>query len=135
MNGDTMLVGSAAGAAYVFVRSGNSWAQEAKLTASDGFTGDGYSNSVAVDGDIAIVGASYANGQSGAAYIHVRSGGQWTEEQKLLPLDPSIGDRCGSFVAIDGDRIAIASLRNDELGSDYGSVYVFRLQAGSWIQT
>ena len=50
------------GSAYVFVRSGTSWSQQAELTASDGAAFDNFGYSVALSGDTALVGAP-ARGQ------------------------------------------------------------------------
>ncbi len=65
ISGDTAIVGayldddagSASGSAYVFVRSGTTWSQQAKLTALDGAAFDLFGYSVAISGDTAIVGA------------------------------------------------------------------------------
>ncbi|MDP7239216.1 MAG: FG-GAP repeat protein, partial [Candidatus Latescibacteria bacterium] len=51
-------VGTSSGSAYIFVRSGTNWAQQTKLTASDGGVGDYFGISVSIDGDYAIVGAN-----------------------------------------------------------------------------
>ena len=45
------------GSAYVFVRSGTTWSEQQKLTASDARPGDSFGWSVAVSGDTAVVGA------------------------------------------------------------------------------
>ena len=69
VSGNTAIVGAAgnddagsgSGAAYVFVRSGNSWSEQAKLTASDAAPGDNFGFSVAVSGDTVVVGAALAD--------------------------------------------------------------------------
>ena len=43
------------GSAYVFVRSGASWAQQAKFTPSDGIVNDSFGCAVAIDGDTALI--------------------------------------------------------------------------------
>ena len=48
-----------AGAAYVFVRSGASWSQQAYLKASNTGSDDWFGNSVAVSGDTVVVGAHF----------------------------------------------------------------------------
>jgi hypothetical protein len=73
-----------AGAAYVFVRTGTTWSQQAYLKASNTAANDAFGQSVAVDGDTVVVGAlaedSNATGvdgnqadnslfASGAAYV------------------------------------------------------------------
>ncbi len=64
--------GSGSGSAYIFVRSGTDWTEQAKLTASDGAAGDRFGSSVSICGDRAIMGASWDDDQgdlSGSAYI------------------------------------------------------------------
>jgi hypothetical protein len=93
--GDTALIGAVVGdgamtntgAAYLFVRSGETWTEQAKLTASDGWSGDQFGISVSLWGDTALVGANGDDGQyskwAGAAYVFVRESGLWTEQAKL----------------------------------------------------
>ena len=90
ISGDTMVVaapadddnGTDSGSVYVFQRSGSSWSQQAKLTASDGAAGDLFGNSIAIDEDTMVVGARRDDDDgtdSGAAYVFVRSGGSWSQ--------------------------------------------------------
>eukprot|EP01047_Picozoa_sp_COSAG01_P108983 COSAG01_NODE_37878_length_497_cov_2.331658_1_plen_95_part_10 len=94
MAGDTAVIGahydddagSASGSAYAFVRTGTSWSQQAKLTASDAAAGDYFGVSVAVAGDTAVIGASDdddAGSDSGSAYAFVRTGTSWSQQAKL----------------------------------------------------
>jgi hypothetical protein len=78
IDGEYAVVGalgddSSRGSAYVFKRSGTSWIQEAKLTASDGAAGDRFGSSVSLSGGYTIIGAYYntnAGGTgAGAAYV------------------------------------------------------------------
>ena len=80
VSGDTVAVGSFvdddkginSGSAYVFTRIGMTWTQEAKLTASDGASGDQFGNSVSVSGDRAVVGAPLDDDPglpTGSAYV------------------------------------------------------------------
>ena len=63
--GDLVMVGAQAGfgtgegSAYLFVRSGTTWSEEARLTASDGSDTDLFGNSVAVSGVSVVVGAEF----------------------------------------------------------------------------
>ena len=86
---------------YFAVGASPAWgqcAEEQKLTASDAATNDGFGVSVAVSGDTALVGA-YANDDagtdSGSAYVYVRSGTVWTQQQKLTADDDAAGDQFG----------------------------------------
>ena len=98
IDGDFAIVGALwnsekatyAGAAYIFVRSGTTWTQQAKLLASDGAYDDRFGYSVAIDGDYAVVGSTLDDDKgtsSGSAYIFVRSGTSWSQQAKLTAND------------------------------------------------
>jgi LPXTG-site transpeptidase (sortase) family protein len=128
-----------AGAAYVFVRSGSSWFQEAKLVPRDPNTGDTFGVSVAIDGNTIVVGATGSDPDdltdAGAAYVFLREGINWTQKAKLVPLDPAAEDNFGSSVAIDGDTILVGADNKDLLiNFDAGAVYVFVHRGNSWDQ-
>jgi len=65
--------GTDSGSAYVFHRSGTTWTQQAKLTASDAVAFDNFGKSVSISGDYAVSGA-YGNddggSNSGSAYVY-----------------------------------------------------------------
>jgi hypothetical protein len=76
ISGSTAVIGSMynnfqRGAAYVFVRSGTTWIQQAKLTAADATKNDLFAYPVAIFGSTAVVGAVYLNSLTGAAYVYV----------------------------------------------------------------
>jgi hypothetical protein len=145
--GDTALVGADRddvgtntdqGSAYVFVRSGANWTQQAKLTAGDGAAYDNFGCSVAIAGDTALVGARYddvgANTNQGSAYAFVRSGANWTQQAKLTAADGAANDQFGA-VAIAGDT-ALVGAQWDDVGAntDQGSAYVFVRSGANWTQ-
>lgn len=125
--------GSGSGSAYVFLRSGSSWTQQAKLTPSDGAASDNFGCSVAISGAYAIVGAEGDGDGSyyGAAYIFYRSGASWTEQAKLTADTPAAFDFFGRAVSISGDYAAIGADRSDAAGEDSGAVYMFQ-RSGTW---
>ncbi len=140
LSGDTALIGAhfdddngeESGSAYVFVRSGTAWSQQAKLAASDGAAGDWFGYSVALSGDTALIGAgsvdnSAGDVDSGSAYVFTRSGTIWREHAKLTAFDGAAGDQFGGKVALSADTALIgARLDDDEVkGVDSGSAYVF----------
>jgi hypothetical protein len=141
VSGDTTVIGAyydshaggaSAGSAYVFVRSGGVWSQQAKLTASDAAATDKFGNSVAVSGDTAVIGAvydSHAGGtNAGSAYVFIRSGGVWSQQAKLTASDAAATDYFGNSVAVAGDTAVIGAPLHDHAGgTDAGSVYVFKL--------
>ncbi|MGJ8643280.1 MAG: hypothetical protein ACSHX9_07730 [Luteolibacter sp.] len=144
ISGDTIVVGadldddggSGSGSAYVFTRSGTSWSQQAKLTASDAAEFDRFGFSVAISGDSVVVGAHFddsaAFGDSGSAYVFTRNGTSWFQQAKLTAGDAAAGDFFGRSVAISGDSIVVGAYLDDDDGSASGSAYVFNRSGTSW---
>lgn len=119
-----------AGAAYVFQRSGDVWAQSDKLTALDIEAGDAFGFSVALEGEYLVVGARWdRNNQgekSGAAYVFRRDGGFWDSEARLLAGDGEIGDQFGNAVGISDEQVIVGARWDDnDGGKDAGAAYVF----------
>ena len=148
ISGDTAVVGAPydqvganayQGSAYVFVRSGRIWSQQTQLTAVDGAAGDYFGWSVAISGDTVVVGAPYddvgANGNQGAAYVFVRSGATWSQQQQLTAADGAAGDNLGTSVTISGNTVAVGA-PYDGVGAnaDQGSAYVFVRSGALWSQ-
>jgi hypothetical protein len=149
LENDTLIIGAQQknigsnffqGAAYIFTRatSSTSFAQQARLTANDGGFADIFGYAVAVSGDTAIVGAVGGAGSGAAsgrgwAYVYVRSGSSWTQQQKLLASDGASGDAFGYSVGVSGET-AIIGARADVVGSsgEVGSAYVFTRTGATW---
>ncbi len=127
--------GSGSGSAYIFNRAGNTWTQQAKLTASDGAASDNFGWSVSISGDYAIVGA-YGNDDnglgSGSAYIFNRVGTTWTQQAKLTASDGAAADQFGFSVSISGDYAIVGAYLNDDNGSNSGSAYIFNRSGSLW---
>jgi hypothetical protein len=145
VSGDVVLIGapvdddqgSNSGSAYVFDGSSGTWTQAAKLTASDGASGDRFGTSVATDGDVAVIGAfsDDDNGSlSGSAYVFDGSGGTWTEAAKLTASDGTAFDFFGRSVAVSGGVAVVGAEGDDDQGLNSGSAYVFDGSGGSWTQ-
>ena len=106
-----------------------------KTSKLDGLGGDKFGYSVAVDGDIAVIGAYQDddNGaDSGAAYVFTRNDGVWDDGVKLTASDGAAYDNFGISVAVDGDTVVVGAPGNDGAGADSGSVYVFVKPTGGW---
>ena len=131
-------LGAGAGAAYVFRYDGTAWIEEEKLTAGDGAPRDGFGSAVALDKDVAIVGASNSTSGigigTGAAYVFRYDGTTWNEEAKLLADDAAPAMDFGNSVAIDGGRVLIGALNEDEVATNAGAAYVFRNEGMNWTQ-
>ncbi|MDG2423973.1 MAG: FG-GAP repeat protein, partial [Phycisphaerales bacterium] len=149
ISGDTALVGShgdddngsGSGSAYIYQRQADgSWSQSAKLTASDAAASDYFGYSVAISGEIALVGVGYDddNGyNSGSAYIYQRQAdGSWSQSAKLTASDGAAEDYFGDSVAISGEIALVGAYEDDDNGGGSGSAYVYQRQAdGSWSQS
>jgi hypothetical protein len=98
-----------------------------KLTAADdGEAGDNYGFSVAMHGDVAVVGAVWADQKRGSAYVYRGTSGTWEEEEKLTAQGGQPDDQFGWSVTIHEDTIAVGAFTNDANGLlDSGAVFVF----------
>jgi hypothetical protein len=128
------------GAAYVFVRSGGTWSQQAELTAPDGAAYDQFGFSVAVSSSTALVGAPGLIGQgippsNGRAYVFVDSGGTWSQQAELTASDGKAADLFGISVAVDGST-AVVGAPDHFVGTNFrqGTAYVFVDSSGTWGQ-
>jgi alpha-tubulin suppressor-like RCC1 family protein len=149
---------SDAGAAYVFVRSGGTWSQQAYLKASQVTAGDQFGYSVAVSGDTVVVGARFEDSSTGinstpdelassagAAYVFVRNGATWSQQAYLKPSQVTASDNFGSSVAVSGDTVVVGAYAEDssttginstpdEAADNAGAAYVFVRSSGAWTQ-
>jgi len=127
-DGNTALIGgsydnSGAGAAWVFTRSGTSWAQQGNKLIGTGATpyaNQGYSASLSADGNTAIVGS-----KSDGVWVFTRSGSAWTQSGNALVATGAIG------TAIRGYSVSISADGNTALtggpgdNSYTGAAWVF----------
>lgn len=126
--------GENSGSAYIFFRDDDEWTQQAKLTANDADAGDNFGHFVSISGNYAIIGAPNDGQNSGSAYIFVRDGEEWTQQQKLTANDAAGQDFFGCSVSISGNYVIIGGYGNDDDGENSGSVYIFRLNGDEWTQ-
>jgi hypothetical protein len=166
ISGETLVVAAPgangnAGAVYVFVRSGFTWTQQARLTASNGEAMDGFGASVATSGDTVVVGAPGESSNSasmpsnndavgsGAVYVFVRAGTTWTQQAYLKAsnigggVGGGQGDAFGAAVAVSGDTL-VAGAPMESSGSPTnqadnsvgyaGAAYVFVRSGTAWTQ-
>lgn len=146
VSGDTAVIGadndddgaSDSGSAYVFVRSGGVWAQQAKLLAADAEASDCFGSSVSVSGDAAVIGTvgdDDGGAGSGSAYVFARSGSVWTQQAKLTATDAAEGDGFGGSVSVSGATAVIGASHDGDSGSESaGSAYVFIRVGETWTQ-
>ncbi len=143
ISGDTVVVGafwdgdagSQSGSAYIFIRDGDNWVHQSKLTASDAQAGDHFGHAVGISGDTVIIGAignDDAGIESGAAYIFTRDGSAWSEQTKLIASDAAASDWFGWSVSIEGNTAVVGAIGNDDAGSRSGSAYVYVRDGENW---
>ena len=114
------------GSAYIFKYTGSStWTQQAKLVASDGAVNDIFGYSVSISADRALIGAPMDENQRGSAYVFIRDGSLWPQEDKLFASDGKDGDYFGMCVSLQGEYLtAIVGAPYDDAGK--GSAYIFK---------
>ena len=127
----------APGAAYVFVRNGATWTEQARLTANDGEDSDQFGAAVGVEDNTAIIGAPADDVgtivNQGSAYLFTRNGVLWGPRQKLTGTNPAANDFFGNAIAIDGETALIGAYL--KFIDDLGIVYVFERRPAGWIET
>ena len=144
---DTVVVGAWAsakqgresGAAYVFVRNGNTWSEQAMLLPNDGKPLEQFGNATALDHDTLMVGACRCHDPSvegGAVYVYTRNGSIWTQQAKLFPADGAPADNFGASIKIVGDRAVIGApgARNNLDHFNEGAAYVFVRNDNTWTE-
>ena len=140
-DGNTAIVGgdqdNLTGAAWVFTRSGGTWAQQgAKLVASDAtsFAQQGHSVALSADGNTAMVGGVGDNNVQGAAWVYTRSGGTWTQQGSKL-----VGTG-GTGVTLQGQSVSLSADGNTAIvggaddNSELGAAWVYTRSGTTWTQ-
>ncbi len=105
------------GAVYILKRSGNTWVQEQKLMPSDLGKYDHFGTSVDIQGDVAVVSASWQNKLSGAVYIFKLSGGKWEQQQKITSLKATVGAYFGNGVSLEKTSLSVSDASGTEVSN------------------
>ncbi len=146
LDGDVALVGMSgdgggpwsSGSARVYRFDGLAWSAEAELISSEPKKNDQFGISVALDGDLAIVGAYEADPSglqgAGAAFVFRYDGTTWNLEAQLVapPNEAEAYDWFGRSVAVEGDLVVVGAFGEDDFGSASGAAHVFRRSGGAW---
>jgi hypothetical protein len=140
-DGNTAIIGSPGddgnkGAAWIYVRSGTSWSQQAKLvgTGATGSAKQGMSVAISADGNTAAVGGPADNSNAGAIWIFKRSGNTWSQQGSKLVGTGAIGTaQQGASVAVSGDGNTVAS--GGVADNNYrGAAWLFIQAGNTWGQ-
>jgi len=147
------------GAAYVFIRNGSNWSQQAYLKASNAEAGDYFGASTAISGNTVVVGAcgekssatgvngnqaDNSAGWAGAAYVFVHNDGTWSQQAYLKASNTEAGDWFGWSVSISGDTAVVGAYgeassatgvngnQADNSALNAGAAYVFVRSSDNW---
>lgn len=140
VDGDWMVVAAptdagasegGSGSVYVFERSGASWAHFQTLSVGTGFQYR-FGWSVAISGDVIVIGAPGDNSERGAAFVFEHNGAVWTQTKKLTAGDAGSLDYFGRAVAVSGAVIIIGAPGADLSSVNAGAAYVFGRAGNSW---
>ena len=132
-----------AGAAYAFELEGEKWVEKQLVKADPLREGDMFGASVAIAGDIMVVGAPRFNlmlfkvvppSEPGSAHVYRRKGSLWTHEQVLRPSAGSGADMFGFHVAVHGQTVLVGAPYDSSGGSHAGAIYSFVEENGTWTQ-
>ncbi|GJM21322.1 MAG: hypothetical protein DHS20C15_12370 [Planctomycetota bacterium] len=145
ISGNTALIGAPldddggdrTGSAYVFVRTGNSWTQQAKLHAAVPEAEARFGSAVALDGNQALIGAPHAtfpNNFPGFARVFMRTGSVWNGVADLQPSTALAGDGFGTSVALNAGQALVGAPYHDAHGSQSGAAFVYEFVAGNWVE-
>ena len=149
-DGTTIIVGtpnddpgglSNQGSAYIFDWNGSTWSQTQNIVQSDALASGSFGYGVAIsdDGTVAAVGAGYHDSQgtnNGAVYIFTKSGGTWSQTQKMYASDYAshTNQYLGLNISMagDGSMVVAGAAYSDTGGTDVGATYIFVKSGGAW---
>ena len=129
LDGDRLLVGEygpsgSDGSVWAYERVGGLWVEKQQLT---GGPTTRFGSDIALEGDLAVVGASgWYTGSIEAAHVFRFDGATWNEEAKLGPPVPGINE-FGAAVAVSGDRLIVGDPEEGD-----GFAYLYENGPGGW---
>jgi hypothetical protein len=139
LDGDYLAVGAVGaklngimnGAAYIFVKGGNTWTQQTKILSTTPTPNGYFGCSVSLEGDLVVVGASdevYAQIETGTAHIYRRSGALWNHQTLLYSNTPEYDNRFGTKVFIRSGYIFISAPGEVMADIKSGAVSIYRTE-------
>ncbi len=144
ISGDTAVVGAYSedgsgvnsGTAHIYERNlggWNKWGEVTRLISSDAEDNDIFGLSVAINGDLIVVGALGKDNAAGAAYVFQRNQGgpdNWGEVAILTASDAEEGDKFGYSVGVSGETVVVGANYEDGAGDTRGAAYVYQRNLG-----
>ncbi|HOT11999.1 MAG TPA: FG-GAP repeat protein, partial [Polyangiaceae bacterium] len=140
IDGDTMVIGAPGvsadqteGVAYVYVRAGSTWVEQAQLAVPSLPLNTRFGHAVAVSGNTVVVGApDSSNDRSGSAHVFVYQYGGWSLQESLEDGAPTASDRFGNAVSIQGDRLLVGAPGSTWPGFPSGKAVLFTRKSSKW---
>jgi hypothetical protein len=130
--------GGDSGRVHWFEREGEAWQYRGTIDAPDAEVEDRFGVSIAIDGDLAAIGAYWDiiddRIDQGSVYLFRRSGAEWLFERKLVASDGRARDLFGFSVALSGDLLLVGARSAALPFIDQGAAYVFRRNGSAWLQ-
>ncbi|UCD75009.1 MAG: hypothetical protein JSV91_14625 [Phycisphaerales bacterium] len=135
ISGDKAIIGEdfsdddayEAGTAHIYrLDSEGLWVEEQELHASNAGAEHHFGYSASIDGDVAIVGATWAGAYEFFAWAYVfRFDGQTWNEVSVLQSNQPPENHFGECVALDGDRAIVGAPYEYGQSADEGAVYIY----------
>lgn len=131
------------GAVYVFKKLGNNWSnsvENRKIMDPNGIQDDEFGYSIAVQGNLLLVGAprEWTSGLKGRTYVF-QTTNTWTQgalsHVELTASNGAYGDRFGHAVDINGNDIVISAPYYDGVQPNSGILYQFSKPSSGWISS
>lgn len=145
VSGDRIVVGAPrqnngrrdGGSVHVYERTNGVWSQTTTIVPADNKSGDEFGTSVALNGDLLVVGAplvalSKKMRDTGLVYTFTFDGSDWIPQQTLSSADPQTAARFGASVSTDGERVAVGMPGWSGAAEASGGVEVFLATDGTW---
>ena len=156
----TNALATVSGAVYVYIRTGNTWAQQAYIKAvnAQAFDVFGADVTLSADGNTLAVGAWLEDGAGtgttanpsdnsgtdrGAVYVFTRNGSNWSQTAYIKATNSADGDWFGLALALsaDGNTLAVGAMNEsrssfsaptDPSTQNSGAVYVYTRVGNVW---
>jgi hypothetical protein len=120
-----------AGVVYLAELVGTDWLVTFEVASSTPFTNHKFGSSVAIDGNVAVVGTPAVNNVVALEY----DGVDWSSVTEIGSMDREPGDQYGCSVSVDGDWVAVGALAKSDAGFATGATYIFhRGESQVWSQ-
>ncbi|MCZ6915353.1 MAG: choice-of-anchor B family protein, partial [Gemmatimonadetes bacterium] len=123
------------GAVYVFERdpATGRWSETDRLMGSDVGPNELFGMSIAVEGDLALIGTAQKDNGTGAAYVFRRDAatGEWSEQSKLTGPETGPNSAFGITVGLDGG-VALVAAAFHEVGRGVVFEFSYDESTGEW---